>query len=177
MIHGQSCCFAYKAYCFFWSSRCRLRRWILKSLITDLTSTPHRPFIDPTSTPHRPDIDPTSTLHLPSIDPHLQSQDQIKGPSFVILSLLASSSVYVSLAKFSRRPRHSYTTGTTVAFYAVSWSLAVQVTTSWILTKHYITKAIVVQSKSWTLIFQFVTLLFFLTQLMSRIFQYLLFLS
>ena len=32
-MHVQSCCFAYRTYCFFFlRSRCRPRRWILKSL-------------------------------------------------------------------------------------------------------------------------------------------------
>ena len=32
-MHVQSCCFAYKTYCFFLPSRRRPRRWILKSLL------------------------------------------------------------------------------------------------------------------------------------------------
>ena len=32
-MHVQSCCFTYRTYCFFWRSRCRPRRWILKSLM------------------------------------------------------------------------------------------------------------------------------------------------
>ena len=36
-MHVQICCFVYKAYClFFLRSRCRPRRWILKSLLTTL---------------------------------------------------------------------------------------------------------------------------------------------
>ena len=45
-MYVQSCCFAYKIYCFvlfvlffFWRSRCRPRRWILKSLMTLLSTT------------------------------------------------------------------------------------------------------------------------------------------
>ena len=44
-MYVQSCCFAYKIYCFlfvclfvFWRSRCRPRRWILKSLMTLLST-------------------------------------------------------------------------------------------------------------------------------------------
>ena len=34
VMHVQSCCFAHKTYCFFfWHSRCRPGRWILKSLL------------------------------------------------------------------------------------------------------------------------------------------------
>ena len=29
----QSCCFTNRSYCFLWRSRCRPRRWILKSLM------------------------------------------------------------------------------------------------------------------------------------------------
>ena len=75
------------------------------------------------------------------------------GPSFVILSLpyfIFSLSIF---GKFSSRPRRAYTTGTTALFYGVScWSLAVQVMST-ILTEHYVTKAIVVQSKSYTFSF------------------------
>ena len=35
VMHVQSCCFAFETYCFFLRSRCCLRRWILKSLITN----------------------------------------------------------------------------------------------------------------------------------------------
>ena len=39
-MHVQSCCFAYKTYCFFFLlSRCCQGRWILKSLIAS-TVTP-----------------------------------------------------------------------------------------------------------------------------------------
>ena len=34
MVHVQLCCFANQTYCFFWRSRYRPCRWILKSLIT-----------------------------------------------------------------------------------------------------------------------------------------------
>ena len=60
------------------------------------------------------------------------------GPSFVIRSL---QSMY--LWEMLQTPRHTYTTETTVPFYGVSWSLAIQVKTT-ISTEHYITKAIVV---------------------------------
>ena len=34
VMHVRSCCFAYQTNWFFWSSRCRPRLWIFKSLIT-----------------------------------------------------------------------------------------------------------------------------------------------
>ena len=67
--------------------------------------------------------------------------------NFRVLSLPCFIFSLCIFGKFSNRPRHTHTTGTTVPFYGVSWSLAVQVTTT-ILTEHYTTKAIVVQSKS-----------------------------
>ena len=36
VMHVQSCCFAYSTYCFFWRSRCRRRRGILKSPLSIL---------------------------------------------------------------------------------------------------------------------------------------------
>ena len=63
------------------------------------------------------------------------------GPSFVILSLPCFILSLCLFGKFSRRPRHTYSTGTTFFLYGVPWSLAVQVMTT-ILTEHYITKAI-----------------------------------
>ena len=43
MVHEQSCCFANQTYCFFWRSRYRPRRWILKSLITFSVQQPAIP--------------------------------------------------------------------------------------------------------------------------------------
>ena len=43
MVHVQSCCFANQTYCFFWRSRYRPRRWILKSLITFSVQQPAIP--------------------------------------------------------------------------------------------------------------------------------------
>ena len=34
VMYVQSCCFAFKTYCFFLRPRCRPRRWILKSLMS-----------------------------------------------------------------------------------------------------------------------------------------------
>ena len=61
---------------------------------------------------------------------------RIIGPSFVILSLHCFIFSPCTFGKFSRWPAHTYTSGTTVLFYGVSWSLAVQVMTT-ILTEHY----------------------------------------
>ena len=35
VMHLRSCCFANQTNCFFWRSRCRPRRWILKWLMYD----------------------------------------------------------------------------------------------------------------------------------------------
>ena len=63
------------------------------------------------------------------------------GPTFVILSLPCFILSLCIFGKFSRRHRHTYSTGTTFFLYGVPWSLAVQVMTT-ILTEHYITEAI-----------------------------------
>ena len=44
-------------------------------------------------------------------------------PSFVILCLTCFIFCLCIFGKFSIRPRHTYTTGTTLLFYGVSWSL------------------------------------------------------